>query len=59
MADVETSDAAGKINVAIAVDILKYGALCFRHVDRCGLRKAARHGVARRSPSAFDLGPGI
>ena len=59
MANVEAADAAGEVNVAIAVHVFEPGIFRFRDVHRRGVRQSARHGsIARRSASAFDFGTG-
>jgi hypothetical protein len=44
MADIEASDAAGKIDVAIAVNIFEGRAFGFRNVNRQRMAQAARDG---------------
>ena len=45
MADVQAADAAGEIDVAIAVHIFERGAFGLGDVDRDGVAKPARDGV--------------
>ena len=59
MSDVETADAAGKIQVAVAVNVFEPGVFGLGHVNGRADRKPAGYGIARRSASAFDFGPGI
>jgi len=59
MADVEAADAAGKIEIAVAVDVLDGSAIGARGEHRRGVRSAARIAASRRAISARDLGPGI
>ena len=59
MADVEAADAAGEIEVAVAVDVFEPGVFGLGDVDRRAVRKAAGHGFARRSERARDFGPGM
>ena len=59
MPDVEAADAAGEIEVAIAVDIFEPRVFGFGDIDGRAVRKPARHGFGAALESAFDLGPGI
>ena len=58
MPDVKAADAAGKIEVAVAVYVFEPGIFGLGHVDGRTDREPAGYGK-RRSASAFDFGPGI
>ena len=44
MADVEAADAAGEIDVAVAVDVFEPGVFGFGDIDGRAVGKAAGHG---------------
>ena len=58
MADVEASDAAGEIEVAIAIDVFEPRVFGLGDVDRCAVRKSAGHGLgaAGRERAGFGAG---
>ena len=45
MADIEAANAAGEVQVAVAVDVFDPRVFGLGHVDRCADRKPARYGV--------------
>ena len=53
MTDVEAADTAGKIEIAITVDVLDDGAIGARSENERGIRRSARNGAfASRHQSA-------
>ena len=59
MADIEAADAAGEIDVAVAVDVFEPGVFGFRYIHRRAVRKTAGHGLgcgARRALSISGRG---
>jgi hypothetical protein len=59
MTDVGAADAAGEIDVAVAVDVFEPCVFGLGDIDGRAVRKAAGHGLARRSESAGISGRGF
>ena len=55
MADVEAADAAGEIDVAVAVDVFEPGVFGFGDVDGRAVRKAAGHGFGAALARALAI----
>ena len=58
MSHIQASDAAGKIQVAVAVHIFEPGIFRLRYIDRCDNRKAARNGVGTAGSQRFRFRSG-
>ncbi len=58
MTDVEAPNAAGEVDVAVAVDIFEPCPLGFRDVNGRAMRQAAGHGLSPARRERFGLGAG-
>jgi hypothetical protein len=53
------ADAAGEVDVAVAVDVFEPGVFGFGDVDGRAVRKAAGHGLGAALGESRDFGPGM
>jgi hypothetical protein len=58
MADIETADAAGEVEIAVPVDVFEPGVFGLGNIDGRAVGKAAGHGFGAALGERSGLGPG-